>query len=118
MYHKRRVLLIGQDDAFLQFRTVLLNHAGYDVTLAIGRQALTELERQGYDLVVICETLDDKEAHALFSFVKWMNDATPVIRLYLNLPAGPTSWFASSSEPSELFEVVASVVGAAERASA
>ena len=115
---KRRVLFIEQNHARLQFRTALLNHAGYDVTPAIGQQVLTELERQDYDLVVICETLDDKEAQALFSFIKWMNDATPVVRLYLDLPGGATSWFASSGEPAELLEAVAGVVGAAERASA
>src|ERR1700746_1005823 len=76
---KSKVLYGEGNEQVLAAETALLQKAGYDVQMAIGRKGVQEALKQGtFDLVILGATLTRDDRHHLPFMVKKANSATRV----------------------------------------
>jgi DNA-binding NtrC family response regulator len=76
---KPKVLYGEVNEQVLAAETALLQKAGYDVQMAIGRKGVQEALKQGtFDLVILGATLTRDDRHHLPFMVKKANSATRV----------------------------------------
>ena len=82
----RRILTVSRDPALQQSRTLLLEHAGYEVTALTSdvavRLFLHTAHRPPLNLVLMCHTVPEKSRVLLCHAIKTRYPNTPILMLY------------------------------------
>ena len=66
-----RVLVYGHDLALLETRRLLLEHAGFAVTIALDHRTATDLlTAQSFDLFILCHSLSLKDCEGALEFTR------------------------------------------------
>jgi DNA-binding NtrC family response regulator len=82
MADKRKILVVDDEDALRTVLSAELNSEGYDVgTAADGTQALSELQRTKYDLVLLDIKMPNMNGFEVLKVIKEKHAGTKVIML-------------------------------------
>ncbi len=82
MAEKRKILVVDDEDALRTVLSAELNSEGYDVgTAADGMEALTELQKSPYDLVLLDIKMPNMNGFEVLKVIKEKYSGTKVIML-------------------------------------
>ena len=101
-----KVLAVGCDPDSLAASASILRNAGFTVSPATVQQTLRLLDREPFDAVVLCPTLNPRQATAVLALVQSLNSAVPVIQVYSDTPDPAFRFAAPSYNPSILLSVL------------
>jgi len=77
-----RILSIGYDPILMPVRSLLLRQAGYEVVEAYSLgEALKKIKPGGFDLLLICHTVEQDEQNSLIEAMRLSWPAVPVLCL-------------------------------------
>jgi len=79
-FDRRRILVVDDEESIQQLLSDVLRIDGHEVTLAHnGREALEQIERQPFDLVISDIKMPDKSGYDVFATARKRPQAPPVI---------------------------------------
>lgn len=114
------ILAVGQDSRLLATRAEVLRQTGADVVQAGSSGAVELLEKMRFDVVVLCHTVNAKEAEAIGWAAHRPDYAAPVLQVLpiakqnASSEAGIADAMAES-DPAQLVAKVVALLNAVER---
>jgi len=111
-----KVLAVGCDPDSLAASASILRNAGFIVSPATVQQTLRLLDTELFDAVVLCHTLNSRQASAVLALVQSLNREMPVIQVYSDTPDPAFRFAAPSYNPSILLSVLGRALGGDMRA--
>jgi len=107
MPNKRRVLCISYDESLLVTRKMILEHAGFEVTAALGFAEAMEVCRNepGFELIVIGHSMPRKDKTAVIQTLRSMRCDAPVlsVRRHNDPPLPEADYSVDSYDGPEVF---------------
>src|SRR5215813_2502609 len=80
-----RILLAGSDCRLLETRAAVLARTGAEVVFRMTKETLEILDRERFDLVVLCHSLPEPEASAIVARTHEKSPRTRVLMITSNL---------------------------------
>jgi two-component system, OmpR family, response regulator len=98
---KKKILVVDDDEVYLEQLTIILTSAGYEVTIAQGKEAAEEaLLTMKPDLAILDLMMEEKDSGFVLGYqIKKLYPDTPVI--LLTAVAGATGLSFSTQNPQE-----------------
>jgi CheY-like chemotaxis protein len=85
-----KILLIGDDFRLLATRAALLTKTGASTVCCNPAEMQKDLERESFDLVVLCHSLSEEDAHRAATFVRQRWPAAKVFLIESSVPLDKT----------------------------
>ena len=101
-----KVLAVGCDPDSLAANASVLRTAGFEVSPVTLQQTLRRLDTERFDAVVLCPSLNQRQASAVLALVQSLQREMPVIQVYTNVPDPAFRFAAPSYSPSILLSVL------------
>lgn len=80
-----RILLVGSDSRLLETRAAVLAKTGAEVISRNSRETLEILDRDAFDLVILCHSLAEPDAALIVAKVHEKSPATKILMVTSNL---------------------------------
>lgn len=117
MKMQERILLVGYDDTLLATRLALLN-LRWSARAAYPKDALNLLETKGFDLLILCHSLEENEAVSLVNIIRERLPLLPILALerlegtavYL----GASATVVTTEEPILMFDAIQTLLESTE----